>query len=426
MRQLNKKSVLHKKLIAIALFLMSLSNYSQEQITLEMCYQSLKTNFPIAKQSALYETQNKLDLDIIKTKKLPKINLSAQITYQSDVIEIPIPNIGIEPLNNDQYRTSVSVNQLIYNGGIIDATINAKSVALKTQQKQIEVNLYQLKKQVNQLYFSILLSQEKNELLIEKEKLLNTKLKEVKSGIKNGILIPTSDKILEAELLKIKQLFVAINLNKKSLIKTLSSLIGRGIDATLMFRNPILETNSNTTIVRPELDLFQLKKEQIESSKLLISKENAPKIIGFINGGYGNPGLNMLDNSFQPFYTIGVKLNWNVFDWNTTKNKLKYLSINKEIIDNESEVFTLNTNIELNQQQIEIKKLNEFIISDKDIINLRKEIIKSASSQLKNGVITPSSYITEVTNLFEDKNTLQTHKIQLLLAKANYNIIKGN
>ena len=32
--------------------------------------------------------------------------------------------------------------------------------------------------------------------------------------------------------------------------------------------------------------------------------------MGFATGGYGNPGLNVLDNSFQAFYTVGIKLDW--------------------------------------------------------------------------------------------------------------------
>lgn len=415
-----------KKLITYVLLLFSITVFSQEQITIEECYQLLNTNFPLVKQSALLETQNTLDLETIKTGKLPEINLSAQTTYQSDVIEIPIPNAGIEPLNNDQYRATISVNQLIYGGGIIDASLNAKSAALKTQQKQIEVNLYQLKKQVNQLYFSILLIQEKRNLLIEKEKQLNAKLIEVTSGIKNGVLLPASNKILQAELLKVKQQFSEIDLNKSSLINTLSSLIGKEINTTSNFKNPMVSTVFNTKISRPELELFQLKKEQIEASETVISKENSPKLIGFANGGYGNPGLNMLDNSFQTFYTVGVKLNWNVFDWNATKKKREAVSINKDIIDNEAEIFALNTNIELNKQQIEIKKMEDFITSDLEIIKLRKEVLKSAESQLKNGIITSSSYITELTNLYEDQTILSTHKIQLLLAKANYNTTKGN
>ena len=72
-----------------------------------------------------------------------------------------------------------------------------------------------------------------------------------------------------------------------------------------------------------------------------------------------------------------------------------------------------------------MKKIESFISSDYEIIELRKVILQSAESQLKNGVITSSAYITELTNLFEDETNLKTHKIQLLLIKANYNITKG-
>jgi hypothetical protein len=79
--------------------------------------------------------------------------------FLSDVIQVPISSI--EQLNNDQYRSTASVNQLIYGGGAIDASLKVGSAALKTQQQQVEGNLYQLKKQINQLYFSINLSCEK-------------------------------------------------------------------------------------------------------------------------------------------------------------------------------------------------------------------------------------------------------------------------
>ena len=101
------------------------------------------------------------------------------------------------------------------------------------------------------------------------------------------------------------------------------------------------------------------------------------------------------------------------------------LAINRDIVETESETFKLNTSIELNRQQREIEKIESFIASDQEIIQLRKEVLESADSQLKNGVITASAYITELTHLYEDENTLIRHKIQLELAKANYNIIKG-
>lgn len=414
-----------KRFIIIILILITLPSVAQQSITLEACYSLATKNYPLAKQSQLFEDQNKLDSEVISNAKLPQISLDAQATYQSDVIEIPIPNANIESLNKDQYRASLSVNQLIYNGGVTDATLNVKAVQTKTKQKQVDVNLYQLKQQINQLYFSILLSQESYLLLKAKEAQLEAKLKEVQSGIKYGTILPASDKVLEAELLKLSQQFRELESNKTALIETLSSIIGRPLDAATTFQNPLVETPLETEINRPELELFQLKREEIESNETLIAKQNAPKLLGFATGGYGNPGLNMLDNSFQTFYTVGLKLNWKVFDWNSNKKQRQSLAINKDILDTETETFKLNTNIELNQQQKEINKIEGFIASDLEIIKLRKDVLKSADSQLKNGVITSSAYITELTNLYEDENTLVRHKIQLQLAKANYNVIKG-
>ncbi|NCO64616.1 MAG: TolC family protein [Flavobacteriales bacterium] len=399
--------------------------FAQEQLSLNQCYQWLDKNYPMVKQRELFEKQNSIDSQIITNKTLPQLNLEAQATYQSEVTQVPIPNTGIDPLNKDQYRATATLNQLIYNDGFINASLEAKSAHLKTQKKQIEVNLYALKKEVNQLYFSILLLQEKKALLNAKKDQLNSRISEVKSGIEYGVILPASDKVLEAELIKIQQQFDEIGFNKKSMLNTLSSLIGFDLNDDIILENPHLEVAISNQINRPEIDLFNLKKEEIQANEQLLSKQKAPKLFGFATGGYGNPGLNMLDNSFTGFYTVGLKLNWNVFDWNSNKKERQSLSINKDIIDNETEIFNLNTNMELRQQELEMKKIETFIASDSNIIALRKDVLQSAESQLKNGVITSSAYITELTHLFEDENNLKTHIIQLLLVKANYNINKG-
>jgi len=252
-----------KKITTLLILLLTFGSFAQEKLSLEDCYTLVNKNYPLAKQHSLLIKQHKLDVAIIKTGKLPTLNFSAQATYQSDVIELPIsiPNVTIEAPNKDQYKATISVNQLIYGGGLIDASIEAKSATLKTQQKQVEVNLYQLKEQVNQLYFSILFLQEKKALLIAKKTQIKATLKEVKAGVKYGMLLPTSNNILEAELLKIIQQFTDINLTKVSLIETLSKLIGQEITSTIVLGNPEIFINLETEIKRPELDLFQLQKE---------------------------------------------------------------------------------------------------------------------------------------------------------------------
>jgi len=165
-----------KKIITILLTLVSIGVFAQEKLTLDNCYKLVNINYPLAKQTTLLSDKNSLDVSVIKAAKLPQLDFSAQATYQSDVIELPfsLPGSTIEPPNNDQYKAALSVNQLIYGGGSLSAAVNAKSSELKTQQKQLEVSLYQLKKQVNKLYFSILLMQEKRKVLDANKKISTT------------------------------------------------------------------------------------------------------------------------------------------------------------------------------------------------------------------------------------------------------------
>ena len=262
-----------KKIGLYFVLLITAGAFAQNQLSLEDCYQLVDKNYPLIKQKELFEKQNVIDSEVITNKSLPQLTLDAQATYQSEVTRVQIPNINIDPLNKDQYRATATFNQLIYNGGLIDASLQVKSADLKTKQQQVEVNLYKLKKQINQLYFSILLLQEKKSLLMSKKKQLESRIKEVKSGITYGTILPSSDKVLEAELLKIKQQFTEIDFNKKSLFETLSSLTGKKINIQTILQNPQLSLIVESQLNRPEIMLFQLKREQVEANKNLLAKQ---------------------------------------------------------------------------------------------------------------------------------------------------------
>lgn len=421
------KSVkMQRTLILLAIVLPFLAS-AQQTITLDECFDLVTKNYPLAEQSVLLNDQSKLDMEAIKKGKLPKLDINAQATYQSDVTSLPIqlPNTTVEPPNNDQYRATLDINQLIYNGGLINASARITEAKGNIGQQEVEVNLYGLKNRVNQLYLSVLLLQENRTLLEAKEELLQTRLDEVKAGVKFGILLPSSADALEVELLKIKQNYAELNYSKSDLIERLSLLIGRNLTNNVNLKRPEVFMAADTESQRPELMLFDLQKQQVELSTELLSKSKLPKINAFAQGGYGNPGLNMLDNSFNTFYMTGVRLNWNVFDWNKTKTQKQSLQINTDIIDTQKETFELNNNLELTNLQSEIYKMEELITYDEAIIPLRDKMVKSAESQLKNGVITSSAFITEFTNLHVAKSNLALHKTQLLLKQIQYQIAKG-
>jgi outer membrane protein TolC len=412
------------KLVLLLLFLVSISSNAQQTLTLEDCYTLVTKNYPLSKQTGLIQQKSSYEIEALSKGKLPKIDVNAQATYQSDVIGFPTTMPGVQPLNKDQYKATLDVNQLIYNGGIIDANTKLKEAQTKTQQQQIEVSLYQLKSRINQYYFTILLLQEKKALLLSKKELLGSKVKEVKSAVKFGAILPASEQVLEAEIIKINQKLTEIKFENIKLLNNLSELTFTKIDAETILILPISNPNY-TNATRPEITFYDLQNEQLEFSKSVISKSNLPKINAFGQAGYGNPGLNMLDNSFQTFYVVGLKANWNVFDWGKNKTDKKALDISKEIVTSEKETFELNNKMQLEELDYEVKKMEELLLSDGEIIQIREKVIKSSDAQLKNGVITSSEYLVELTNLFEAKNILKTHEVQLAATKSNYEIIKG-
>ncbi|NGY38246.1 TolC family protein [Flavobacterium sp. XN-5] len=417
-----------RQLNILLLLLSPLLSIGQQTLSLEECYVLSNKNYPIAKQTVLLQQKSALEIEALNRSKLPKIDLNAQATYQSDVTQLPIslPNFTVNPPNKDQYRATLDINQLIYNGGLIDANAKIKQAQTKTLQQQTEVNLYQLKSRINQLYFSTFLLQERNAILVSKQEQLNSKIKEIKSAIKFGAILPASEKVLEAENLKIKQQLIEIKFDRKRTLESLSLLTASPINENVTLLKPVIDGEINTVNKRPELQLFDLQKEQIELSRNTVSKNNLPRVNAFGQAGYGNPGLNMLDNSFQTFYMLGLKANWNVFDWNKSKKEKDALVISEAIVTTDKDVFLLNNNLQLQEMQNEVYKLQEVLSTDLAIISLREYVVKSADAQLRNGVITSSDYLVELTNLYEAKTNQKLHEIQLLLAKANYHVINGN
>lgn len=412
------------RLTFVLLMLPILSN-AQQTLSLENCYDLVNKNYPLAKQTELLQQKSIFEMDALNKGKLPKIDLNAQGTYQSAVTGLPIPLPNVTPINKDQYRATLDLNQLIYNGGMIDANVKLKEAQTKTQKQQVEVSLYQIKTKINQLFFSVLLLQERKAILISKQDQLVSKINEVKTGVKFGAILPASEKVLEAENLKIKQQLVEIQFDKKRLLENLSSITFSTIDDNTNLVQPMIANDFSTENNRPELKLFDLQSKQIDVSKEIISKNNLPKINAFGQAGYGNPGLNMLDNSFQTFYMLGLKANWNLFDWNKSKTEKQALSVSAAIVSTEKETFLLNNTLQLQEMENEIHKIEAIINTDSEIISLREAVVKSSDSQLKNGVITSSEFLVEFTNLYEAKTNQKLHKIQLDLAKANYKVSKG-
>ena len=68
------------------------------------------------------------------------------------------------------------------------------------------------------------------------------------------------------------------------------------------------------------------------------------------------------------------------------------------------------------QQQSEIEKIQSILTSDVEIIRLRENIKKAATSKVDNGTLTVSDLIREINAENQARQLKSLHEIQLLMA----------
>lgn len=402
--------------------------FSQEtSLSLEQAYDLARANYPLIKQKDLLRNTADLAVENIQKNFLPQVNLSGQANYQSAVIKIPftVPGFPIESPSRDQYKITADISQLLYDGGMTKEQKEIQRLNASVEEQRVEVDLYRVKERINQVYLGILYLDEQFKQVELVKSDLQGGINRVEAQVNNGVAFRSNLNLLKAEFLKNDQRLIEIKALRKGLIDALSLLTGRSFTGEVKLEKP-QNIPSMKEVVRPEIKLFSDQDKLIAQQEKLLLSKNLPKASLFLQTGYGRPALNVLKNEFDAWYIAGVKLNWSLSTLYTKKKEKQIIGLNKQMVESQKETFLLNTNIQLQQQQSEIDKLQQLISTDREIINLRESVKEAARAQLDNGVITANDYLREINAEDQARQTLITHQLQLLQAQINYNTISGN
>lgn len=407
------------------LLFLSFNAFAQKTLTIDKCYLSARLNYPTLKQKPFNDSLSGYKLNNYDIGYLPKISFGAQVSYQSDVtkLNINVPFINMPDINKDRYQITMGVNQLIYDGGNINSFKDIEKNSLQVDQQKIEVELYALKQRVNDFYFNVLILKEKRKSLDITASDISDRITEQESQIKGGAIAEGNIYILKAQLLQVKSQMTEAYNDILAAINSLSELIGEAIQPDAEFKVP---ENKNISIEklnyngRPENHLYDLQKNYLTSLKENLHSSKNPKLSAFGQAGYGRPGLNMLDNSFQPFYIVGLNISWSPVDWGSESLQSQIYNVNCSIVDIQRETFHKNLTVTGQRYKSDIEKYSVLLDKDDEILSIRQEIMKVTKSQLDNGIITATNYITELNNYNQAMLTKNIHRLQLIQSKINF------
>lgn len=404
----------------IYLLLLTFFSASSQTLTIDEVYSLAKQNYPLINRHDLIAKTKQYNLENASKGWLPQINIVGQATYQNEVTQLPfsLPNMAIEPLTKDQYKVFADVQQTIYDGGMISNQKKIAQINSEIEMQKTEVETHKLEERINQIFFGALQTDEQigqNELTIFD---IQNALEKAENQLKNGVILRSNVDVLKAQLIQLEQKQIELQNIKKSFLEILSVFINRNLDEQTKLQKPerILVENVNN---RPELKLFDLQKQALETQKSVINSRNMPKLGAFVQGGYGKPGFNMLKNEFDMFYIGSVRLNIPVSGFYTKKNDLALIQLQQNEVGIQKENFLFNQQFQTLQSNNELEKIQQLIDKDSELIVLRESIKKASLAQLENGVITTSDYLREVNELDRARTQKILHEIQYLLTQHN-------
>ena len=406
--------------------------------TLEECQQAAEQNYPLIRQYGLIEKTTELTVANIQKGWLPQVSASAQATYQSDVaawpdqMETMMNGLGIDMkgLKKDQYRVGIDVQQTIYDGGAISSQKAIAREQGKVQTAQNEVNIYHVRKRVNEMYFALLMLEEQIKLNRDLQELLSGNERKLASMVRNGTAAESDLQNVKAERMNVMQQATNLEGQRAMLQRMLSTFCGLEVKEV---RKPALMADGRGLMaenLRPELKAMDAQIGMINAQEKALDAALMPKLRVFAQGFYGYPGLNMFEDMLHHDWSlngiVGARLTWNIGALYTRKNDKAKLQLQRDMTKSNREVFLFNNNLDQIQQNENIARYKKLMADDEEIISLRQSVRKAAESKLSHGIIDVNDLVREINAENAARAQQSMHEIEMLKEIYDLQYVTGN
>ncbi len=417
-----------KSLFFIAAIFLPMAGFSQDTISLQRCLYEAALHQPRQNDFLLLDSISNNSLKNIQNSWYPSFEVNGKATYQSDVINIgniAIPGFDFPTPSKDQYRLSMDVKQIIFDAGVTKNKKEIEAVGNQSSKKELENVLRSNKEIVKNLFYSILNLQENIRILRLSIAELNANEQVLSAGFKAGTILQSDLQLLKLEKLNLEQQLASVSSFKKSSIAVLESNTGLQISSADSFILSSFTLPEAEEIDRIEMEILDLNIQKLNMTSNLSKSTRSPVLFAFGQLGYGNPGLNMLKDEFEPYYLAGAGLTWNIWDWNSSKRERANIDMRVKMLEHQKTDFTNRVNEALISQLSEIHSHQSAIEKIQEMLVLRVEITETYRSMMENGSIKTIDYLKVLNDERRTRMQLKTEEVLVQKAIADYKFISG-
>lgn len=394
-----------------------------QRLTLDSCQRLARLNYPAIRQYELIAQARDYTLDNALKGWLPQVSARLSAMAFTDIVDEGSPLLqraGMD-MKNWMAAGSVSLSQQIYDGGRIRAQRQVTEAGAEVDRRQLDVTLYDLRERIQQLFFGILLLDEKQaqtRLLMAD---LGISRRTVEALMRGGMANQTDLDAVDVEQARARQALDAQESTRAAYLRMLGRFIHRDLGEGVSLEKPALPAADGAG-ERPEIGWYSAQERLLDARRRQLDRSLLPRLSAF---GMGVYHTKVSDLAHPAMLAGGLTVSWDIGALYTRGNDLRRLETQRQQVDVARSTFLFNNRLQQEDAGGTLSALRRRLAHDEEIVSLRERIRSKSEKKVELGTESVNEMLRDINAVGEARQQKALHEVQLLQEIYRLDVIKG-
>lgn len=409
---------------------------AQQGLTLQQSWNLTRQNNYTLQQQEILISKIAEQVAIEKTNYLPTFSAAASYNYISELAQldlpIKVPGLTIPSIEagvNNQYDLAVMVVQPIFLGFRTKNLVRSANQQLQAQTVQKAVVQNTLLLQVGHLFYNIQLNMLQQDVLTESIQRADNQLKLLRNLFEAEQVTAFDTLEVANRKLQLKNQLLKLDNLKKIMITQLSHILNKkglpeieriATESVELSLKSLTDLQHQAVSSRPEqLQISALQKAQLFGKKALQSAYY-PQIYSIFSYHYARPGVNFFEDQWMDYYTAGVNLHWNLWNWKKDQRKVQQMKYKVQHLELQNQQLIQNILQQVKEAYQHLKTIKQQIQLQKQLLLQEKERYRITEKKYQQGQataldISTAEHALTQAQLEQQKNYITWYQYRLQL-----------